>query len=182
MEVLFVKKVVVCVIAAILFCTLHSTPARSDALETTGDIGAVAVPVAAAAMTLINHDKEGAAQFAKSFATTMAATYGLRYTVQENRPNGHDRSFPSAHAASAFAGAAFIQQRYGWTYGIPAYLVSSVVGYSRIDAKEHWTHDVLAGAAIGVVSNLIFTARFKDIQVSPAVSQTFMGIVAVKRF
>jgi membrane-associated phospholipid phosphatase len=170
--------------AAVVFlsCTLYSVPAMSDVLETTGDIGAVAVPLAAAVMALAEHDKEGAVQFTKSFATTMAATYGLRYTVQENRPNGHDRSFPSAHASSAFAGAAFIQQRYGWTYGIPAYIISSVVGYSRIDAREHWTHDVLASAAIGIISNLIFTTRFEGVQIAPAVSSGFTGIILVKRF
>jgi membrane-associated phospholipid phosphatase len=176
------RRIILCIAAAALFCTPYSVPARSDVLETTGDIGAVALPVAAAVMTLAEHDKEGAMQFTKSFATAMAATYGLRYTVQENRPNGHDRSFPSAHTSSAFAGAAFIQKRYGWTYGIPAYIVSSLVGYSRIDAKEHWTHDVLASAAIGVVSNLIFTTRFEGIQVAPAVSSNFTGIVVMTRF
>ena len=176
------RKIVLCVILIMLSCTLHGVPARSDVLETTGDIGAVAVPLAAAVMTLVEHDKEGTIQFTKSFGAAMAASYGLRYTIQENRPNGHDRSFPSIHASSAFAGAAFIQMRYGWTYGIPAYVVSSVVGYSRIDAKEHWTHDVLAGAAIGVVSNLIFTTRFKDVQITPAVSANFTGLFLTKHF
>jgi len=165
-----------------LSCILYGVPARPDVLETTGDIGAVALPVAAAVMTVAEHDKGGTIQFTKSFATAMAATYGLRYTVQENRPNGHDRSFPSAHTSSAFAGAAFIQRRYGWTYGVPAYIISSVVGYSRIDAKEHWIHDVLASAAIGVVSNLIFTTRFEGVQVTPAVNSNFTGVVVTTRF
>ena len=176
------KKIIFYALVALFSSTLYSVPARSDVLETSGDIGAVAVPVAAAIMTLAKHDKEGMIQFTKSFATTMAASYGLRYAIQENRPNGHDRSFPSIHTSSAFAGAAFIQRRYGWAYGIPAYVVSTVIGYSRIDAKEHWTHDVLAGAAIGIASNLIFTTRVKDVQVIPAVSSNFTGIFLTKHF
>jgi len=165
-----------------LYFFAHVLPVRADALETAGDIGSVAVPLTAVAMTLAKNDKEGVLQFSKSFLATMATTYGLRYTIQENRPNGHKRSFPSAHTSSAFAGAAFIQMRYGWTYGIPAYIVSSMVAYSRVDAKEHWTHDVLASAAIGIASNLIFTKPFKDTEIVPLVRQGLLGIVIEKRF
>ena len=171
-----------CMFVVGLYLAVYAVPLKADVLETTGDIGSVAVPLAAAVMTLAKNDKEGTAQFTKSFIATMAATYGLRYSVEENRPNGHDQSFPSAHTSSAFAGAAFIQMRYGWRYGIPAYIVSSVVGYSRIDAKEHWTHDVLASAAIAIASNIVFTKRFEDVRIIPAVSLSYLGVVVAKQF
>ncbi|MGB3398652.1 MAG: phosphatase PAP2 family protein, partial [Candidatus Deferrimicrobiaceae bacterium] len=45
---------------------------------------------------------------------------------------------------------------------IPAYLAAAFVGYSRVEADEHWTKDVLAGAAIGIVSGFIFTSRYRQ--------------------
>jgi hypothetical protein len=85
---------------------------------------------------------------------TLAATYALKYSVNEQRPNGEDsHSFPSGHAAVTFAGAEFIRKEYGWWWGVPAYITAGFVGFSRVNAKEHYTIDVVSGAAIGVLSN-----------------------------
>jgi len=154
----------------------------SDVIKTAGDIGALAIPASAAMMTLIYKDKEGTMQFIKAYAATMAATFGLKYTIKEKRPNGEKHSFPSAHAASAFAGAAFVQQRDGWKYGLPLYVAASFVGYSRIESKEHYFQDVIAGAAIGLAANLIFTKPFKNISVTPIVGKDFNGIIIGKSF
>ncbi len=71
-------------------------------------------------------------------------------------------SFPSGHASAAFSGASFIQKRYGWQYGIPAYLAASFVGYSRVEADQHYVEDVLAGAAIGIISTFIFADSYQE--------------------
>ena len=34
------------------------------------------------------------------------------------------------------ASADYMWSRYGWRYGVPAYLVAGFVGYSRVDAKN----------------------------------------------
>jgi len=154
----------------------------SDVIKTAGDIGALAIPASAAMMTLIYKDKEGTMQFIKAYAATMAATFGLKYTINEKRPNGEKHSFPSAHTASAFAGAAFVQQRDGWKYGVPLYIAASFVGYSRIESKEHYFHDVVAGAAIGIAANLIFTKPFKNISVAPIIGKDFNGVIIGKSF
>jgi membrane-associated phospholipid phosphatase len=122
-----------------------------------GDVGAIVLPAGAAAGTLLAHDHKGLAQLAESYASAMAVTYILKPAVDRTRPNGGHMSFPSGHATSAFAGAAFLQRRYGWWFGIPAYGLASYVAYSRVHAKEHYTSDVVAGAAIGVATNLAFT-------------------------
>ena len=90
-------------------------------------------------------------------ASAMAVTYILKPTIDRTRPNGGHMSFPSGHATSAFAGAAFLQRRFGWRLGIPAYGLASYVAYSRVETKQHYTSDVVAGAAIGVATNLVFT-------------------------
>lgn len=90
---------------------------------------------------------------ALAIGRTELSTYGLKYSINEQRPNGHGESFPSGHTSIAFAGAEFIRKRYGWGWGLPAYASAGVVGWSRVAAGKHWTHDVLAGAAIGILSN-----------------------------
>ena len=86
--------------------------------------------------------------------TTLTATAGaLKLTVSERRPDGSDyRSFPSGHAARAFAGAEMVRSEYGWAWGLGAYALATGVGILRITGDHHYTHDVLAGAAIGVAS------------------------------
>ena len=92
---------------------------------------------------------------------TLAVTYALKYSVHEERPNGEDsHSFPSGHAAVTFAGAEFIRKEYGWSWGIPAYVAATFVGFSRVNAREHYTWDVLSGATIGVLSNHDFGEYF----------------------
>ena len=113
---------------------------------------------------------------ALALGRTELATYSLKYGVDEQRPNGGGGSFPSGHTSVAFAGAEFIRKRYGWSIGVPAYLAAGFVGWSRVESHNHWTHDVLAGAAIGIFSNhdaLAFHvplgARGLDLTVAPTV-------------
>lgn len=80
-------------------------------------------------------------------------TYSLKYSINEQRPNGGSQSFPSGHTATAFTGAEFIRRTYGWGYGVPAYLAASWVGWSRVATRNHYPRDVYAGAAIGILSN-----------------------------
>ena len=59
-----------------------------------------------------------------------------------------------------------MQQRYGNNFGTPAYLMETFVGYSRIESKEHYPHDVLAGALIGMISSHLFTTPFQQFQLN----------------
>jgi membrane-associated phospholipid phosphatase len=140
--------------------------ARADAIEQAGSVGAVLVPAGAAAGALIAKDHQGLAQLAKAYASTMAVVYILKPLVNRTRPDGGSQSFPSGHSASAFAGAAFIQMRYGWHLGLPAYAVAAFVAYSRVESKRHYTSDVVAGAAIGIAANLVFTRPREHVSVS----------------
>lgn len=141
--------------------------APSDTIEQIGNVGAVALPVAGGVVAAIRKDGKGALQLTEAYATTMAVVYILKPLVNEQRPDGGSQSFPSGHSASAFAGAAFLQMRYGWAYGAPAYALATFVAYSRVEAKRHWTKDVVAGGVIGIASNLIFTRKYQKLAVQP---------------
>ena len=54
-----------------------------------------------------------------------------------------------------------MRERYGLEYGIPAYALASFVAYSRVESGEHYAHDVIAGAAIGIASSYIFTKPYR---------------------
>ncbi len=59
-------------------------------------------------------------------------------------------SFPSGHAAQAFAVATVIAGNYPqWWVGTLAYGSAALVGYARVEQNAHFTSDVVAGAIIG---------------------------------
>jgi undecaprenyl-diphosphatase len=65
------------------------------------------------------------------------------------------QSFPSGHAAGAFAFAAFVAVR-APRWAAPAFLWAAVVAWSRCVLGVHYPSDVLAGAALGAVVGVIF--------------------------
>ncbi len=124
-----------------------------DTREATGDVLQILLPAAAFGGTVLEGDREGAGMFARSFFTSWATTYVLKYSVDKWRPSGSNpESFPSGHTMGAFAGASFIQQRYGSRFGIPAYLGAVFTGISRVDSENHFMDDVVAGASISMLS------------------------------
>jgi membrane-associated phospholipid phosphatase len=146
----------------LLLCLSARYDARAgDDIQTAGDILQLVLPATAGGLTLAYQDYKGTLQFGESAALTLGVTYGLKYAVNERRPNGGSQSFPSAHSSISFSAAEFMRKRYGWEYGVPAYAAASFVAYSRVEAREHYAHDVIAGAAIGILSSYIFTRPYK---------------------
>ena len=89
------------------------------AVRTSGDVGALLLPVAGVTAVLLQKDWQGLKQGVFSGVTTLGVTYALKYIVKKERPDRSDNhSFPSMHTSTSFAAAAFIQRRYGWKWGI----------------------------------------------------------------
>jgi membrane-associated phospholipid phosphatase len=164
--------------------TQHSGCFASDDSETAGDVLRVAIPAAAFALTIKRDDVDGRKQFYKSFGATVAGTWALKEVFDKKRPDGTgDDAFPSGHAATAFQGAAFIHRRYGIKDAWPAYVLATYTGWTRVDADEHDTADVLAGAAVGIGSSFILAKR-RNVDVSALVkpsSRTY-GVTVTGRF
>lgn len=164
------------VVAVVVPCGAHA--ASADGVERAGDVLQIVLPVTAYGLTVAFDDFEGARQLTRSLLTTLTATVVLKYAVDAQRPDGGGQSFPSGHTAAAFAGASFIQLRYGWRLGIPAYAAASFVAWSRVDAGRHHVEDVVAGAGLAILSAYLLTSPFPDgVVVSPAVADGTFGIV-----
>lgn len=85
----------------------------SDSIETAGDVLQFVLPATAGGLTLVYRDGQGALQLGESLGVTLAATYALKYSVNEKRPNGGSESFPSGHTSISFSAAEFMRKRYG---------------------------------------------------------------------
>lgn len=129
-----------------------SSAFAGETFTTYGDVGRYALPAGAAILALTEDDTDGLKQLLASGAITLGATYALKHAVDDTRPNGGRRSFPSGHTAWAFTGAAFIHYRYGWEWGVPAELAATAVAVSRVDGNFHRWRDVIASAAIAHAS------------------------------
>lgn len=73
----------------------------------------------------------------------------MRYSVRRDRPTGECCSFPSGHAATAFAAASVIERHFGRRLSWPAMAAATYVGMSRLHANRHYLSDVVFGAAVG---------------------------------
>ena len=95
------------------------------------------------------------------FAVNTVASVGVAYIgktalkamIKEERPDHSDnKSFPSGHAAMAFAAARSIDKEFRkdciWI-PIAGYAAATAVGIERVASDRHHWYDVVAGAAVG---------------------------------
>ncbi|MGE5192927.1 MAG: phosphatase PAP2 family protein [Deltaproteobacteria bacterium] len=90
-----------------------------------------------------------------AYALSSMYTVAIKGITDTQRPtnqfeNGH-YGFPSFHTSSTFCLAAVIDEYYGWQAGVPAYVLAGLVGWSRIDQREHDLSDVVFGSVLGLV-------------------------------
>jgi membrane-associated phospholipid phosphatase len=84
---------------------------------------------------------------------SQALVQTVKHTVRRERPDGSNKaSFPSGHAASAFATATVLQRHYGWKIGAPAYALGGYISLARMAWNRHHATDVVMGAGFGIAS------------------------------
>lgn len=101
-----------------------------------------------------------------------ATDYMLKYAAGRQGPNetsdpnrwfASGSSFPSEHAAAAFAvGTVFAESGsggYRWITRALGYGVASFTAYERLKHNAHWLSDVVAGAALGGSTGLFVVDR-----------------------
>ena len=148
--------------AAGLALVSSAAQAKTDNIERAGNAIAIALPVMAGGVSILKNDWDGLADTALVTGATVGTAYGLKYVIHEERPDHSDnKSFPSDTAALAFAPANALWDRYGWEYGLPAYLLAGFVGYSRVESKQHHWWDVATSAGIAFGYSRIFVRPFR---------------------
>lgn len=96
-------------------------------------------------------------RFAVNTLASVGVAYGvktaLKAMIKEERPDHSDnKSFPSGHAAIAFAAARSIDKEFRkdciWI-PIAGYAAATAIGIERVASDRHHWYDVVAGAAVG---------------------------------
>ena len=155
------KRILLIILIGVMLFPCAVKGQNIQGVKTSTDILLFVPSVVGFCKVMAEEDYQGLWQLAASDATAVALAYLLKYTVPKERPDGSDsHSFCSNHAAASFAGAAFLQRRYGWAWGAPAYAVAAYVSWGRVYSQRHDWWDVILGAAIGVGSAYIYTKPF----------------------
>jgi membrane-associated phospholipid phosphatase len=171
------------ILLSLIILPLQQTAFAANTLEKSGDALLFLLPAIAYGSTFYVDDTEGRTQFYKAAASNLIITQALKYAIHKERPNGEDNlSFPSGHSSVTFQAASFIHKRYGTKYAIPAYMAATVVGYSRVEADKHYTEDVLAGAALGIISSFYFTKPYKSFTLKPIADKGTYGLSLSKHW
>lgn len=92
------------------------------------------------------------------FVSNAATVIPLKYIINRKRPENEcprwDSSFPSGHTTFIFTHAYIISHHYPSTR-IPLFAFATTVGFARIYLGKHYPTDVLAGAALGLLTGLL---------------------------
>jgi PAP2 superfamily protein len=106
-------------------------------------------------------------------------TRGLKFIPRarpyEQTADPGQGSFPSGHASASFATATVFQRKWGWKAGVPAYLVASFIGATRL-ANAHHLSDVTFGAAVGIASGLAIDLPGRHPALSPIIAPGTVGL------
>ena len=107
---------------------------------------------------------------------SQALVQTVKYTVRRERPDAsNNKSFPSGHAASAFATATVLQRHYGWKIGVPAYGLGGYIALARMAWNRHHATDVVMGAGFGIASARTVTMSLAKSRFSVGVQPTTGG-------
>lgn len=156
-----------------LILLLFTHQSLADGLTTKSMLVSIALPVIGGVVSFTMDDVEGLKELGMGCLVTAQVTVLLKNSVQRERPNGSDNmSFPSGHASSAFLGASYLHHRYGIVWGVPMYAIAAVIGLQRVNVKDHYWSDVIAGAAIGYAAGALFTVRYPGVWLEPDVDLT----------
>lgn len=162
---------------------------KSD-FEKAGDLLQFIPVISSYVITFYQGDTQGAKQLTYATFTTAVTTQIIKktfnYTSWGERPNGGENSFVSGHTSFACSGAAFLTRRYGFGYGINAFVVAATVGASRVSSKKHHIRDVVSGCALSYFVNSFFVDEFKSESEKqafyPVIGADFIGFQMNQQF
>ena len=163
---------------------LAALPLSASAADATtllvGDVVTGLSPFVSFGIAYFKDDTEGEKQWARTIAINEIVNTGLRVGLNNTswgrRPDGSQYGFPSGHAGFVFAQAAFLQERYGWKYGVPAFVVASGVSYIRVREDKHRWRDVIAGGGLAYGISFLTVTPLGALHLAPVVGPDWIGI------
>ena len=173
----------VCSAAVVAMIALGSgnaaaSPGRDAVLA--GDIVTVLLPIAAFSTAYFKDDTEGEKEWLRDTVISEVVNTTLRVAFNQTswgkRPNGGSYGFPSGHAGFVFSQAGFLQERYGWKYGMPALALATAVSYIRVREDKHHWRDVIAGGAISYGISMLTVTPEHATHIAPIVGPDWLGI------
>lgn len=181
-----------CLTAALAaFMALHAGLAAADGNPYSGDelaadIVTAALPLGAYAIAHYRDDGAGEGQFLRANAASLVLNTVLRVGFNQTRwgerPNGNQYAFPSGHVGFVVTQAAFLQQRFGWQYGVPAYLLSGYVAWVRVDTDHHHWRDIIAAVAVAEFTARLFVTPHDAVHVAPIIGPDWLGLRLERSF
>lgn len=85
--------------------------------------------------------------------------HSMKNIARRDRPTGECCSFPSGHAAAAFAAASVLERHLGYRGSWPAIAGAFYVATSRLVDDRHFLSDVMFGAAVGTAAGWTVVGR-----------------------
>lgn len=174
---------------AVLFA-LPVLPAAADEeysdSELSADVVTAMLPLTTFAIAHFRDDGAGEGQLLRSTGVSLLLNTALRVGFNETRfgerPNGNEYGFPSGHAAFVASSAAFLQDRFGWKYGVPAYLLVGYVSWVRVDTDHHHWRDVVAGVALSTAVSSLFVTPHDATHIAPIIGPDWLGLRIERSF
>jgi hypothetical protein len=168
-----------------------------ESLNIVGDpwtqLGASALWYAVSRKNQDDFNTKRAEAMVAALSVTNVMTFSLKAIRHNDSPNGKGWAWPSGHTASSFTVASMLDEFYGPKVGVPAYAFASLIAYRMMDSGDHWTSDVVFGAALGWVVGHTFGAKQKQLEIAgfkvlpytacaTGNNGTVVGVNLVKRF
>ena len=164
----------------IILCLYSGTSGANDADLIATDIAMVGISLTGIAHAYFTDDREGEKQWLRNTIAnqllTSVARVGFNYTSWGERPDGSGYGFPSGHVAFAGSGASFLQERYGWKYGVPAYMLTGYLAYVRVEHGIHHPRDVVVAALLAYGVGKLFVTPVDATHLAPVIGPDFMGL------
>lgn len=156
--------------------SLSNNPNTIKHYKTLSDVGLAGLVGAGAGLYLFSfpthnsHWRETGFLAGEAAINSLVAVEALKYSLGRQRPYQGDgsgaffkggTSFPSEHAAAAWAVAGVVAHEYpGTLTKLLAYALASTVSFSRIRARQHFPSDVVVGSTLGyLIAQSVYTRR-----------------------
>lgn len=171
---------VIAVLIALTGIHCASAVAGNDPDLVAADVLTGVIPLSGLAVAYFSGDIQGEKQWLRNTGVALVVTSTLKLAFNQTslgkRPDGSPYGFPSGHAAFVMSGAAFLNERYGWKWGLPAIVGAAYVAYVRVDEGKHHWRDVIAGGALSYGVAMLTVTPEHATHLAPVIGPGFLGL------